>query len=39
MKRLRQRLERYGRIDILVNSAGFGLFRPFLSLSEQEMRR
>ncbi len=32
-------IERWGRVDILVNNAGAGIYRPFLSTTEEDWRR
>ncbi len=36
---VRRTVERWGRVDILVNTAGAGIYRPFLSTTEEDWRR
>ncbi|MGD8280948.1 MAG: SDR family NAD(P)-dependent oxidoreductase, partial [Gemmatimonadota bacterium] len=34
-----QTVERFGRLDVLVNNAGFGIFKPISEMSIEEWRR
>lgn len=30
-------LERYGRVDVLINNAGIGIYKPFLEVTEEDL--